>query len=302
MTTKSFSNLSDAALIAETKRLAHVEHLATATLIRSLMEVDARRLYLPQGCSSLFTYCTDVLHLSEDAAYNRAVVAERARVFPDLLDYLEDGTLSLTAARRIAPHLTEANACGVLAAARSKTKRQIEELVATLNPQPDVEPIIQALFALAPERYAIQFTITAETRAKLDEVQALLSHTIVRGDLAAIFDRALTLLLKDARRRRFADTEDPRATPPIAIGSRDVPASVQRAVWKRDQGRCTFVGSNGRCRETSLLQFHHEDPYAMGGAPSVENIHLRCAAHNRYEAELFFAVDYPGIVPEHRPR
>jgi len=43
------------------------ERRAMAALIRSLMELDARRLYLGEGCSSLFTYCTRVLHLSESA-------------------------------------------------------------------------------------------------------------------------------------------------------------------------------------------------------------------------------------------
>ena len=38
----------------------------------------------------------------------------------------------------------------------------------------------------------------------------------------------------------------------------------------------------------------------MGGPSTAENICLRCAAHNRYEAELFFAVNYPGIVRETR--
>jgi len=36
------------------------------------------------------------------------------------------------------------------------------------------------------------------------------------------------------------------------------------------------------------LEFHHLDPYAIGGEATVENISLRCAAHNAYEAELVF--------------
>lgn len=301
MTSKSFATLSDEALIAETKRLAAAERFATARLIRSLIELDVRRLYLGQGCASLFKYCTEVLHLSEDAAYNRVEVTRAARRFPGILDLLEDGTLTLTAARRVAPHLTQANASEVLAAARSKTKRQVEELLVTLNPRPDVEPIVEALFPLAPERFAIQFTIGRDTRDKLEEVQDLLRHSVRRGDLAEIFDRALTLLLKDARRRRFGDTDAQRSGRELVPGSREIPAAIQRAVWKRDERRCTYVGPNGRCTETWLLQFHHEDPFAMGGPPTVENIHLRCAAHNRYEAELFFGVNYPGIVREDRP-
>jgi len=68
-------SLSDDELIAETKRLVAAERVATAALLRSLMAIDTRRLYLREGCSSLFTYCTHVLHLAEGAAYNRIQAA-----------------------------------------------------------------------------------------------------------------------------------------------------------------------------------------------------------------------------------
>ncbi|MET0553364.1 MAG: HNH endonuclease, partial [Vicinamibacteria bacterium] len=37
-----------------------------------------------------------------------------------------------------------------------------------------------------------------------------------------------------------------------------------------------------------LLEFHHVDPYALGGPATAENIQLRCRAHNRYEVQLVF--------------
>ena len=61
--------LSDPELLQEVRRLASQERHAIARLIAALGELDARRLYLGEGCSSLFTYCTQVLHLSEHAAY-----------------------------------------------------------------------------------------------------------------------------------------------------------------------------------------------------------------------------------------
>jgi hypothetical protein len=61
--------LSDQDLLARVRDAAVNERCATAKLIALLMELDARRLYLGEGCSSLFTYCTQVLHLSEHAAY-----------------------------------------------------------------------------------------------------------------------------------------------------------------------------------------------------------------------------------------
>jgi hypothetical protein len=141
----SLTALSDDQLLAEGKRLAAEESRATAALIRSLMELDARRLYLREGCSSLFAYCTQVLHLAEGAAYNRIVAARAARRFPLVLAELEDGSLTLTAVRLLAPHLTAENHKDALAAARHKTKRDVELLVASLAPKPAVPAVVRRL-------------------------------------------------------------------------------------------------------------------------------------------------------------
>jgi len=63
--------MSNTELLKAIVSAAHNERRATAELLALLAEVDARRLYLGQGCSSLFSYCTQVLHLSEHAAYHR---------------------------------------------------------------------------------------------------------------------------------------------------------------------------------------------------------------------------------------
>ena len=101
--------LSNVELLAEAARLASREREATVALIRCLMEVDTRHLYLAEGYSSLFTFCTQALHLSEHAAFGRIEVARAARRLPDLLPHLEDGSITLTNARMLAPHLTEVN-------------------------------------------------------------------------------------------------------------------------------------------------------------------------------------------------
>jgi len=72
------ATLSDTDLLSAVKRLAANERHATVELVAQLAEMDARRLYLGEGCSSLFTYCTQVLHLSEHAAYARIEAAHAA--------------------------------------------------------------------------------------------------------------------------------------------------------------------------------------------------------------------------------
>jgi hypothetical protein len=71
--------------------------------------------------------------------------------------------------------------------------------------------------------------------------------------------------------------------------SRHIPAAVKREVWQRDKGRCAFLGRTGkRCSATGRLEFHHVQAYALGGPATVDNIALRCRAHNAYEGVALF--------------
>jgi hypothetical protein len=151
---------------------------------------------------------------------------------------------------------------------------------------------------LAPERYKIQITVSRETFEKLRRAQDLLRHTIPNGDPAAIVDRALDALLTDLNRTRLAAVSRPAKDRPTASDSRHIPAAVKRAVWTRDGGRCAFIGNRGRCTESGFLEFHHILPYARGGPAVVDNIELRCRAHNAYEAELDFGPRQPALVRE----
>ena len=146
--TKTFSplaHLSDDELLEEVRRLAGGERQATAQLIASLAELDARRLYLGQGCSSLFTYCTQVLRLSEHAAYGRIEAARAARRFPVVVELLANGSVNLTTVGLLAPHLTPQNHLALLDSACHKSKRDVELMVACLRPQPPVPSTVRKL-------------------------------------------------------------------------------------------------------------------------------------------------------------
>jgi hypothetical protein len=214
------THLSDRELLEEVQTLATRERDATARLIASLMELDSRRLYLGEGCSSLFTYCTQVLRLSEHAAYGRIEAARVAQRFPIVLERLADGSVTLTTVCLLAPHLTIENHHDVLAAAHHKSKREVEQLVASLRPLPPVASVVRKLSSppivtghqelissegpeappalhasvapsrpavirpLAPETYKVQFTMSREMHERLREVQDLLgpSQDPLRGD------------------------------------------------------------------------------------------------------------------------
>jgi len=163
----------------------------------------------------------------------------------------------------------------------------------TRPPAPAARPLIAALSA---DRYQVRFTASASTCRKLRLAQDLLRHAVPSGDLAEIVDRALTTLIDDiARKKCAAVTKGAEHGRSAAAGSRRIPSQVRRAVWKRDEGMCAFVGSGGRrCRSRAFLEFHHVTPYAVGGEASESNIQLRCRAHNVYEAKLFYGAVSPS--------
>ena len=145
------SGLSDQDLLVRIAALAGKEREATVELVAHLAELDTRAsLYAAQGCGSLFTYCTEVLKLSEDAACNRIYAARACRRFPVIVDALASGALSLTTVRMLNPHLTPDNHEAVLARASGRSRREIEALVAELAPRPDLPSSVRKLPGVTP--------------------------------------------------------------------------------------------------------------------------------------------------------
>jgi hypothetical protein len=72
--------------------------------------------------------------------------------------------------------------------------------------------------------------------------------------------------------------------------SRYISPATKDAVYNRDKGQCTYVGSNGkRCDSKWDLEIHHNHiPFALGGDNSKSNLRLLCATHNKLEAERVY--------------
>jgi hypothetical protein len=122
--------------------------------------------------------------------------------------------------------------------------------------------------------------------------QELLGHSLPNGDLPEAIHRAFAALVAQLERRKFARTERPRPCRP-SEHARQIPASVKRAVWERDGGRCTFVSEGGHRREArTRLEYDHVEPVARGGQATVRGLRLRCRAHNQLEAERAFGRDF----------
>jgi hypothetical protein len=168
-----------------------------------------------------------------------------------------------------------------------RTKAEIEHLLAQ---RPRVAP-------LSPRRYSVQFTAGQGTHDLLRQAEDLLGHRLSSDEMDRIFALGLRELVTRIEKRKFAAADKPRPQRKSSRG-RHVPAEVKRKVRERDQGRCTFVSESGRqCDARRFLEYDHIEPVARGGRATVENIRLRCRAHNQYEAGRVFG---DGFMDEKR--
>ena len=187
--------------------------------------------------------------------------------------YLPQGCPSLCAYCTRVLHLAEHAAYNRIEAARAASRFPV-----ILDRLHDGSLTLAAIRLLAP-------VLTSENHLRLLELARHKSKREV-DLLVAAENPQPDAVLAHVEKRKLATTERPRQARVAPPGSRHIPAAVKREVWKRDGGRCAFLGTTGRCAEEAFLEFHHVVPFAEGGPATTRNIELRCRAHNAHEANL----------------
>jgi hypothetical protein len=187
--------------------------------------------------------------------------------------------------------------------AASPSEAPIERVKSPVPPPQQPFPE-RKLEPLSPDRFGVHFTADSEFRELLEEVRALASHSEPEGDLLRLMKRGLEAYQRELQKRRFGVGRKPRplarvvgasrqadvALPPR---SRHVPAELARAVYSRDGGQCTFCSIDGRrCGARRFLQLDHAKPWAVGGESTLDNLRLRCRAHNLHSARRYFGVSF----------
>ena len=167
---------------------------------------------------------------------------------------------------------------------------------------------------LSADRYGVHFTADGEFRELLERVRGLAGHRLPSGDLMTLLKRGLEAYERELSKQRFALGSKPRrsrgaaptpSAPDLSASDRSepepaklapqsapnphsnvkrrrhYPAEVARTVFLRDGKQCSYVSPDGRrCNARRCLELDHIDPYAVGGQCTVENLRLRCRAHN----------------------
>jgi len=185
-------------------------------------------------------------------------------------------------------------------------------------------PKPRRLEPLSVDRYGVHFTADGEFRELLERVRGLAGHRLPSGDLMTLLKRGLEAYERELTKERFAVDSNPRRSRGVAPApsapseaelaapnlpkperstpdpskldaqstpnpQRHCPAAVARAVFLRDGQQCSYVSPDGRrCSARRCLELDHVVPWAVGGASTLENLRLRCRAHNQRYARQFY--------------
>jgi 5-methylcytosine-specific restriction endonuclease McrA len=315
---------------AVTARLYEIRKGERAFLVEfldNLIEMDQRKIHLELGYSTVFVYCTEHLRMPKSTTWRRTTCAKLMARFPVLREYLADGRLCERTLPLLRGVLEEARLGEILDRAAGRTEEQIEELVVALAPRPVPQDLFRKLPApagsrrepveqspevarqaslplpapskppariepVAPELHVLRMTVGSDFKADLEAVRDELSHKLPGASFEEILHECIRVTLEACRKRRRGTGKKTTFTPPPQ-DSRYIPVAVADAVWKRDEGRCAYVGPTGhRCNSRYQVQVHHEDPHGKGGPTTAQNCSLRCRQHNLYAAERDYGAEH----------
>jgi 5-methylcytosine-specific restriction endonuclease McrA len=142
----------------------------------------------------------------------------------------------------------------------------------------------------------LHMTVSKQFIDKLEAARKGQGHAQPGASAEKVIEAALDLLLAQQAKRR-AEVKKPQKNPRPSKNLGHVTAAVRRAVWSRDEGKCTWpLDSGGICGSTLRLEIDHVVPRGRGGPSTIDNCRLTCAIHNQLAARQVYGDEWMDRV------
>jgi 5-methylcytosine-specific restriction endonuclease McrA len=200
-------NLSDQMLTDKLLNLTVSERHTTLELLLSLAEFDNRKLFAATH-SSLFSYVTQQLKMSEGEAQRRIDGARLLRSFPEFIKSYETGELNLTHASLLRRHFrTEARIqkkklsreiqFELVQKLLGRSTREAERILVAVSSRPDLQKPTKAGEKLLKNgNYRVQFDARPELIAKSERLKEIWSHPMPGATWPELVERAFELAIE----------------------------------------------------------------------------------------------------------
>jgi hypothetical protein len=285
-------HLPDEKILSLVQALVTEERETTTAILHYLCEIGRRRLYAKVACSSLFDYCVRVLGYSEAEAQRRISAARLMEEQPQIEKKIESGALSLSSIALAQVFFRRESSspnqkAEILHRLEGQTIRTTEKILAGLGRLPIIQR--ERVLARSENQFEVRLPISVDLLEKLERLKCLWKLNTIQKVLERMTEHTITRVDPTEKVQRNAPiAQQVKITKEAPRMSRYIPARIRHAVWLRDQGSCTYSHENRICNSTYDLELHHLNPYAKGGAHSVENLQLRCFTHNQLHSREEF--------------
>ena len=298
--TSTISVLSDRKLLRQTSTLVRHERHLQGAIIDHLAEIEARRLFLHRGCSSLFDYAV------RELGYSDADCQQGLEQLRGLLSHVDPRmTIGQLVGRIVREALDRHDPSRSPRRARAGTRAAEGESKPASASKEQAARERDHATAAQDAAIHVHATPTAEGTEGATRQPAPPSLLSPGHDTASAAGTTPTAERAEERtphprpasvapRTRQEATDRPAAarttpaattsTPKPRASGRAIPTAVKRQVWQRDGGRCSYLDrqTGRRCNSRHMIEMDHILPYALGGGADPENLRLVCRAHHRH--------------------
>lgn len=300
----SLKKQTDVALIERLERLTAREKKTTAEILEVIKEVDARKLFLKMGFTSLFAYLTEGLGYAPASAQRRIESARLLCEIPGISKDLAEGSLNLTQVSMLASGLKKRNVPvgskkEIIERIKEKNITETQKILAR-----DLDlPVLQfeKTRTQRDDSIRLELTFTSDQMKILKRVKDLISHSKPNPTWAELFELLGEEFLerKDPLKKRGVNA---RAFAPPDISSSAAEAApdqsacvkrgslsqaLRRRVFQRDrccQWRDPMTQKS--CGSTFQLQVDHVQPVWASGSDDLLNLRLLCSVHNQLKYKI----------------
>ena len=289
-----------------------------------LIAADELKVHVRFGCANFCEYVARIFGWNWRQALQRLDTAKRLRTLPGLSDRLRDGHVAWSAVREVARLATPETEPAWLTAIEGKTVREIEPIVAGLEPgdppdkKKDPRKLVKRVVLSFTQEQWERFALGVESLRKdcdefLSEEEAVLAslaekaaeragdgsrsrnqvlfvRTLDKGETFMASEAGLTEVTEETA--ELLDCDSVQVAPP-GVGAaggkakQTVMPSIRRCCLARAGGRCQVPG----CRQKHNLDVHHRKLRKDGGTSEPANLIVLCWYHHRAFHEGWLLID-----------
>lgn len=232
--------------------------------------------------------------------------ADVQRIISSLLGHLQEARPAKRDTIRPRPALVKSQQVGL----GSQSENRNDAVVLDQGKAFDTDANMPLITELEPQ-YSITFQCDQELKELIDQAKRLYGFPGIQ--MSELLKKLLkqkvqskTSAKKIAATPKVKSTQPGNVRVPTKRPRRYIPKAVRQAVYERDSGRCTFEAADNltggrRCTCQIGLEYDHIKPFCHGGEHVVENLRLRCPAHNQLEAERVFGTNFMAQFGEVSP-